>query len=97
MYSEIWVDPDEESGNPGSKERGIKLLIKFDLKDVGFFDMMMYYEKGKMDTYLNATAFLFMISSYCDIDRISPFKYLRECSRYLYRLLSLLNSKILKL
>jgi hypothetical protein len=26
MYSELWVDPDEESGNPGSKERGVKLL-----------------------------------------------------------------------
>lgn len=53
MYSEIWVDPDEESGNPGSTERGIKLLIKFDLKDVGFFDMMMYYEKGKMDMLIH--------------------------------------------
>lgn len=53
MYSEIWVDPDEESGNPDSTERGIKLLIKFDLKDVGFFDMMMYYEKGKMDMLIH--------------------------------------------
>lgn len=53
MYSEWWVDPDEESGNPGSTERGIKLLIKFDLKDVGFFDMMMYYEKGKMDMLIH--------------------------------------------
>lgn len=53
MYSEIWVDPDEESGNPDSDERGIKLLIKFDLKDVGFFDMMMYYEKGKMDMLIH--------------------------------------------
>ena len=47
------IDPDEESGNPGSRERGIKLLIKFDLKDVGFFDMMMYYEKGKMDILIH--------------------------------------------
>ncbi len=53
MYSELWVDPDEESGNPGSTERGVKLLIKFDLKDVGFFDMMMYYEKGKMDMLIH--------------------------------------------
>ncbi len=53
MYSEWWVDPDEESGNPGSKERGVKLLIKFDMKDVGFFDMMMYYEKGKMDMLIH--------------------------------------------
>ena len=53
MFSEMWVDPDEESGNSGSGERGIKLLIKFDLKDVGFFDMMMYYEKGKMDILIH--------------------------------------------
>ncbi len=53
MYSEIWADPDEESGNPESSERGVKLLIKFDLKDVGFFDMMMYYEKGKMDMLIH--------------------------------------------
>lgn len=53
MFAEMWVDPDEESGNPGSTERGIKLLIKFDMKDVGFFDMMMYYEKGKMDMMIH--------------------------------------------
>ncbi|MCI9452940.1 MAG: hypothetical protein HFG83_03795 [Dorea sp.] len=53
MFSEMWVDPDEESGNPGSKERGVKLLIKFDMKDVGFFDMMLYYEKGKIDMLLH--------------------------------------------
>lgn len=53
MFSEMWVDPDEESGNPGSKERGVKLLIKFDMKDVGFFDMMLYYEKGKIDMLIH--------------------------------------------
>ena len=52
LFSEIWVDPNEESGNPESEERGVKLMIKFDMKDVGFFDMMMYYEKGKMDLLL---------------------------------------------
>ena len=53
MFSEMWVDPDEESGNQGSGERGVKLLIKFDMKDVGFFDMMLYYEKGKIDMLLH--------------------------------------------
>ena len=53
MFSEMWVDPDEESGNPGTKERGVKLLIKFDMKDVGFFDMMLYYEKGKIDMLIH--------------------------------------------
>ena len=41
------------SGNAGSGEKGVKLLIKFDMKEVGFFDMMMYYEKGKMDMLIH--------------------------------------------
>lgn len=53
VFSEIWVDPDEDSGNAGSGEKGVKLLIKFDMKEVGFFDMMMYYEKGKMDMLIH--------------------------------------------
>lgn len=52
VFSEIWVDPDEESGNENSSEKGIKLLIKFDMKDVGFFDIIAYYENGKMDMLL---------------------------------------------
>lgn len=53
MFSEIWVDPNEQSANEGSEERGVKLLVKFDMKDVGFFDIMMYYEKGKMDMLIH--------------------------------------------
>ena len=52
VFSEMWVDPDEESGNEGSSERGVKLLLKFDMKEVGFSDMIMYYENGKMDMML---------------------------------------------
>lgn len=52
VFSEIWVDPDEESGNENSSEKGIKLLIKFDMKDVGFIDIIAYYENGKMDMLL---------------------------------------------
>ena len=53
MFSELWIDPNEKSGNENSEEKGIKLLIKFDMKDVGFFDIMMYYEKGKMDMLIH--------------------------------------------
>lgn len=52
VFSEMWVDPDEESGNEGSSERGVKILLKFDMKEVGFFDMILYYENGKMDMML---------------------------------------------
>ena len=54
MFSEIWLDPDDSSGGgetPG--ESGVKLLLKFDMKEVGFFDIFCYYEEGKMDLLLH--------------------------------------------
>ena len=53
MFSELWIDPDEE-GNASSdpKERTAKLLIKFDIKDVGFFDLLMVYEKENVSMRL---------------------------------------------
>ena len=53
MFSELWIDPDEE-GNVSSdpKERTAKLLIKFDIKDVGFFDLLMVYEKDNVSMRL---------------------------------------------
>lgn len=48
IYSEIWLNPDEPSEeNEGSS--GVKMLLKFDMKDVGFFDVFCYYENGNMD------------------------------------------------
>lgn len=52
VFSEIWVDPNEESAEQGSTEKGVKLLLKFDMKDVGFFDLLLYYENGKVDMRL---------------------------------------------
>ena len=54
VFSEIWLDPDDSSGGgetPG--ESGVKLLLKFDMKEVGFFDIFCYYEEGKMDLLLH--------------------------------------------
>ena len=31
----------------------VKLLLKFDMKEVGFFDIFCYYEEGKMDLLLH--------------------------------------------
>lgn len=45
MFSELWIDPDEEgSGSSDPRDRVAKLLIKFDIKDVGFFDLLIVYE-----------------------------------------------------
>ncbi len=53
MFSEMWIDPDDESGAADGEGRRTKLLIKFDIKDLGFFDMILLYGKEKMDMYLS--------------------------------------------
>lgn len=52
MFSEFWIDPDDEEGKTGEDERKAKLLIKFDIKDVGFFDLIILHSKGKIDMQL---------------------------------------------
>lgn len=50
MFSEIWVDPDDEKKQGRSYEDRIsKFLIKFDIQDVGFFDLIILHQKGKVD------------------------------------------------
>lgn len=54
IFSEIWIDPNEESEEKGHEgETGVKLLLKFDMKGVGFFDILCYYERGNMDLLLH--------------------------------------------
>lgn len=54
MFSEIWVDPDADGTGTGGgpQERKIKLLVKFDIKNVGFFDLVLLYQDGKADVML---------------------------------------------
>lgn len=50
MFSEIWVDPDDPSdGGSKGDEKKEKLLIKFDIKDVGFFDLVILHNNGNID------------------------------------------------
>lgn len=56
LYSEMWVDPDaakQKGASGGGKERAVKALIKFDIQDVGFFDLFLFYYDGKVDMQLN--------------------------------------------
>ncbi len=56
LYSEMWVDPDAgrpETGTEGGRGRAVKALIKFDIQDVGFFDLFLFYYDGKVDMQLN--------------------------------------------
>lgn len=54
MFSEIWVDPDCGQRNGIDPEAGKvrKLLIKFDIKDVGFFDLILLNQGNKLDMQL---------------------------------------------
>lgn len=50
MFSEMWIDPDAqgEGTAAGEEERNIRLLVKFDIKDLGFFDLVMNYQSGNV-------------------------------------------------
>ncbi len=54
MFSEIWVDPDCDSRQYGGtgEEKARKLFIKFDIKDIGFFDLIIFNQGDKVDLQL---------------------------------------------
>lgn len=51
FFSEMWVDPDSgrSGGRGGDAERTIRLLIKFDIKDIGFFDVVINVQGSNME------------------------------------------------
>lgn len=53
MYTEMWIDPEDKSSAPGAEEHAVKALIKFDIEQVGFFDLFFVYSNGKMDMQLD--------------------------------------------
>lgn len=56
MFSELWIDPDDKSSSPeNGGERIIKGLIKFDIQNVGFFDLFFLYgvDSEKVSIQLN--------------------------------------------
>ncbi len=53
MFSEMWIDPNVGgSGEEGEQERAVQGLIKFDIQELGFFDMFFIYEKKKSNIKL---------------------------------------------
>ncbi len=55
MFAEMWVDPDAGKGSQGQDEDGrvIQGLVKFDIQDVGFFDLFFVYQDKKVNIQLN--------------------------------------------
>lgn len=52
LYSEIWIDPDCENDGVDSDKRRSRLLVKFDIEDLGFFDLVIDYTKDDVDVAL---------------------------------------------
>lgn len=57
FFSEAWIDPDyedyeEESSNKNSDEKASKMFIKFDIKDVGFFEVIILEKENVVDIQL---------------------------------------------
>lgn len=48
MFSEMWVDPNDDSGESSRKnsgEHGLRFLFKLDIHSVGFFDIVLAYRQ----------------------------------------------------
>lgn len=61
MFSEMWIDPDAENKNGegvGGRERTVKGLVKFEIQDVGFFDLVFIYQNEKVSLQLNVPSSL---------------------------------------
>ena len=53
MFSEIWIDPNhKEKNEKGQKEECKRLLIKFNIKDIGNFDLIITQKSSGVDLQL---------------------------------------------
>lgn len=55
MFSELWVDPDEEENlkkGQGQRDNTIRFLFKMDIQELGFFDMVMACQGENVDLQL---------------------------------------------
>lgn len=55
MLAEMWIDPDSEGGGAAQEgeERTVRGLLKFDISEVGYFDLFFLYSDGKIRMQLN--------------------------------------------
>ena len=51
VMSEVWIDPDAKKDSE-DEARKIKLLLKFDVQNLGKFDMVMALQNRKIDMQL---------------------------------------------
>ena len=54
MFSELWVDPNAENENGSfSQEKSMRMLLKFDIQELGMFDLVLTYHDGTVDASLH--------------------------------------------
>lgn len=55
MFAEMWVDPDAKGEAPDaeSKKKTVQGLVKFDVQEVGFFDLYFIYQDGSIRLQMN--------------------------------------------
>lgn len=53
MFSEMWIDPDAYPQQNREMGKTVKGLIKFDIQDLGFFDLFFIYNNEKIKMQLN--------------------------------------------
>ena len=54
FFSELWIDPnaEKEGGEEGGGGKAVKLLVKFDIRDVGFFESIILLQNKSVDMEL---------------------------------------------
>ena len=53
FFSELWVDPNAEKGVEGEEGgRAVKVLVKFDIRDVGFFETIILTQNKSVEMQL---------------------------------------------
>lgn len=55
LFSELWIDPDVSGQRSGGEkaEKMVRGLVKFDVQDLGFFDLYFLYYGGEVTMQLN--------------------------------------------
>lgn len=53
MFSELWVDPDaNDSQSQNPEEQATKMLIKFDIKGLGHFEVILLHHREKLNLHI---------------------------------------------
>ena len=52
FFSELWIDPNADQGVEGEEGRAIKILVKFDIRNVGYFETIILSQNKAVEMAL---------------------------------------------